>query len=1263
MSERDRRIGQTTADNPVRAGGGGVGRPEKPVDPDAGVVQRFAWQLRQLRERAGNPGYRVLARRAHYSASTLAEAAKGDRLPSLEVALAFVEACEGDQAEWRARWEAASAEAVIVAERPEQRCPYQGLMAFQSEHADWFFGRSSQVARLVDRIGRAPLTLLVGPSGSGKSSLLRAGLAGTIRMDPALAARWRVMLLTPGAHPLEALSDEVAKLSGGQVDRIREALAADPAALDVAVRNALVAGPEQVRALLIVDQFEETFTLCADEEERERFVEALVDAAVGPGRRTTVVLGLRADFLSSLVRLPRLTDALGPDAYQVIGPPSSEDLREIVARPAARAGLDLEPELVSTVIADAVAEPGALPLVSHAMQETWRHHDGALLTLADYRASGGVRGAIAQTAEQLYEDFDPDERAAARRIFLRLTALGHGSEDTRRPIDRGELDGVADEVVLTDVLDRLARARLIVLDDRAVTVAHEALIGAWPRLTRWLADDRDDLVVHRRLTESAQTWAELGSDPGALLRGVQLSAAADWAQSHGDELNQQEASFLAASRALAEAELTAARRRGRLLQRLVAGMAVLLVLAVAAAGLAVLQGRAAQRQERLALAGQLALEARSLAASDPRLAGLLAAEAVRLDPSADTRGALISAAAAPRRLELHVGGVATVAISSDRSLIATAASDGTVALWDPRRGSRLASLAAYTGRALQVAFTRDGRLLVTTGVEGDTRSIGVWDVATRSRIARYEVPDLTGALAVSPDGRLVAAGLRNGGVALYEVSTGERRILAQQHAFISSVSFSADGQLLASAASAAEKPVVYRVSSGEVIDVLDAPRAYNVAFGRSGRILAAGADSDGLYLWDFTGDHAVPLPRLIHPGTYAWTISAPAGGRVAIGDEAGSIALWDLTTGRPLQTYRDRGRTENVSIALSDDGTLLASAGFNGTIVVHDLSEEPFSEYAAEVKDLRVSPDGTTVVAGLGDGTVRTWDPQGRTLATLPGNPDQVEAVAVRPDGAVLAAASRNVTLTLWDVPGRRPLGPRLPHGVGATTDVVFSPDGALMAAATLGLYVWDVHDPAHPVSVTDRFEYRLVTSLAFVPDGRTLVGGSADGFLNAWDVATGKVAWRVNTRQGAVQDVAISPDGRVIATAGDSRTVTLWDAATHTSLAVLGGHTGPVQVLAFSPDGRLLASAGDDHTVVVWDVPGKRRLMTLTGHTARVRGLAFLPDGSLLSGGDDGRIVRWILDPAEATRRVCADGAVLTRDEWAAYLPSRSYERTCGQP
>ncbi|MCW2881527.1 MAG: High-affnity carbon uptake protein Hat/HatR, partial [Sphaerisporangium sp.] len=1091
--------------------------------------------------------------------------------------------------------------------------PYRGLMAFQPEDEAWFFGRSQLVDRLRELVDRLPVVGVFGASGSGKSSLLRAGLLGTISSAHGTAEPWRGLIMTPGEHPLDTLADLVAKTSGGDPKALRDDLSGDPgalnAALDIALRGAAASGAPETRLLLVVDQFEETFTLCADDEERRRFVEALLGLALGADRRTVLVLGIRADFLAHLTQHPGLVEALGGEAQLLVGPVSSADLNEIVVRPAVQAGLNVEPDLLATVLADAAEEPGSLPLVSHALLETWRNRTGASLTLSAYQAAGGVRGAIAQSAERVFDELAPAEQQAARRIFVRLTALGDGTEDTRRPISRAELVGVADPEVTSGVLDRLAAARLVVLAEETADVAHEALIRAWPRLHRWLTDDRENLFIHRRLTDATQTWRELERDSGALYRGAQLLAARTWAEDHPQELNDIESAFLRASRALEDSERTATRRRTRLLQRLLAGMAALFLLALFGGGVAVRQGQEAGHQQLVALSRQLSLKARSLLGTDPDLAGLLAIAAFRLNPEAETRGALLSvSAAARRRIELNAEGPAIfgVAFSPDGSLLASAGTDGTVGLWSRRSRTRVASFSEHAGlarsgevHARAVAFSRDGRLLASIVREaalGATKgAIVVWDLGSRRPVFQRTREKVTDAMALSPDGTKIAVGVGKGAIEVWDLPTGNRRTLKGHREEVVALAFSPDQAFLVSTTGGTEKPLVWDVASGSKVAALRTENVHRLGFDSADGTLATGSSHYGVRFWRIGHDRVTSLSALPKRSPYTWDMSAPAAGRIAVADEDGLITVWDIARQQPVETYQDRSRTEALSLALSADGSMLASAGLGRTIVIRERALPPFSGHSRAVNDIEISPDGRVIASASSDTTVRLWDVHGNPIATLGDHPDHVRAVAFSPDGHRLATVTRSHTVTVWDVDSRRRLTTITYKGLGASTDVGFDPHGRFLVATALGRFRWDVHDLESAAEVPFPGPGYLVSALAFSPRAPLLATTGPAGDLVVWDLAQDREVRALRTRQGSVLDVAFSPDGKLVATAGADRTVKLWDTRTGEPYATLSGHTAPIQVLAFSRDGRALASAGDDRTIIVWDLASRRPTATLT--------------------------------------------------------------------
>jgi energy-coupling factor transporter ATP-binding protein EcfA2 len=559
-----------------------MGRREVPLDSSAGPVEQLAHALRELRANAGGPTYRAMAARAAFSASSLAHAASGRALPSLSLTLAYAEACGGDREEWESRWAAASQE---LARTPRDDDgadpPYRGLESFEPSDRELFFGRDDLVERVVDLMGRRRFVALVGASGSGKSSLLRAGILPALRERPAGAPRLAaVRVMTPGGRPTN-----------------------EQAAVLTAVPTA---GTGEV--LLVVDQFEEVFARCP---ERQRFLDLLL-TALDEDSRLRVVIAVRADFLGRCAEHPRLAAALR-DATVVVGAMSAAELREAVVKPAAGAGLIVERSLTARIVEEAVREPGGLPLMSHALLETWRRRRGRALTEEMYDAAGGIHGAVARTAEDFFRRLTPAQAGTARRILLRLITPGEGTEDTRRPTDRAELDAASPETAA--VLEQLVRARLLTLDGRRVDLAHEALISAWPRYRAWIDQERGRLRLHRRLTDAARTWVEHDHDPDTLYRGRRLAAAADaFAGEARQALSSREAAFLDAGGAARDHESREAARTARRLRHLTIALSVVLVIAFTAGLAAWHQGRAAACVHPRIAAPQQAALSRQLAA-------------------------------------------------------------------------------------------------------------------------------------------------------------------------------------------------------------------------------------------------------------------------------------------------------------------------------------------------------------------------------------------------------------------------------------------------------------------------------------------------------------------------------------------------------------------------------------------------------------------------------------------------------------------------
>ena len=446
----------------------------------------------------------------------------------------------------------------LVAEVPftDQPCPYKGLEAFQAEDADYFFGRETLVADLAVRVTESNLLAVIGPSGVGKSSVLRAGVVPAV-WDGSVSGGtgWTTVVMTPGAEPLEELAIRIALLRGIAPSPVLADLETDPRALDLAVRQALIDEPDDAYLLLVVDQFEEIFTLCHSELRRRQFVNALLGALTPPTGRTVLVLGLRSDFLGHCSEYQALVDAL-QDRLVVVGMIDEDGIRRTIEGPAEQARLALEPGLVERILRDVIGQPGALPFLSHALLETWQRRRGGLLTLNGYADAGGVGDAIARTAQSVYDAFPPEQQAIARRTFVRLVHLGDGTEDVRRRQSQAELRGAGDDQALVEAtLQQLTDRRLLTRSgsfpdagDSQVELAHETLITAWPKLRAWIEDSRADEILRRRIERDARDWKPRKRD--VLYRGRRLAEALAWTGRHPSELSRKGRAFLAAGRRL-----------------------------------------------------------------------------------------------------------------------------------------------------------------------------------------------------------------------------------------------------------------------------------------------------------------------------------------------------------------------------------------------------------------------------------------------------------------------------------------------------------------------------------------------------------------------------------------------------------------------------------------------------------------------------------------------------------------------------------------
>jgi WD40 repeat protein len=1145
--------------------------------------------------------------------------------------------------------------------RAEGACPYKGLAAFGAEDVSYFFGREELVAELTARLAGTRFLAVVGPSGSGKSSIVRAGLLPAIWGGALPGSRaWQTLVLTPGAHPLEELAIRVSLLRGVEASALLDALSARPEALHLAVQQVLADEPSEVQFLLVVDQFEEIFALCHSEMERRALIEALLYAVKVESGRTVVVLTIRADFYGRCAEYPDLA-ALMSDGL-LVGPMSVPELQQAIECPARIAGLRLEPGLAETIIGDVADEPGALPLLSHALLETFARRQGQMLTLSGYAASGGVAGAIAQTADAVYDSLDDKDQVLAQSIFLQLTELGEeGSQDTRRRVAPAELVRIEEEGShVTALLHTLADARLVTMGGTVlsasgkdpgggtVEVAHEALIREWGRLRDWLDACRDDLRAHRRLTAAAAEWIDAEKDEGYLLRGSRLSQFEAWASETEPAMTPMESDYLQASVALRErrqaerereraarARAEAQARRSRQLRRLAVGLAAVLVLAIAATVFALAERGESQKSLRLSESHRLTAASINSLGTYPERSVLLALEAMRATYADDgivAREADSALRRAMDRLRLrqtlfgHNGPVYGVSVSPNGECWATASADRTARVWDAETGEELAVLSGHAGLVRSIAFGplaegagSCGAHLATAGEDG---SLVIWSLASVDASMAEELlkvqahPGAVWSVAFSPDGARLATSGEEGAAKVWDSSTGQELWAASDHTgAVYGLAFSADGRLLATAG---EEGIV-RVWSISP-DAETSPKklrrhyehegpAYAVAFSPDGTRLAAAGGDGVVKLWSLSPSSAASGEELAsltaHNGAVSGVLFSPDGTRLASTGEDETARVWAVGSG-------------------SDGYARQALTLVGHTGAVHGAA---------------FSPDGSRLVTASEDRTAKVWDVSaGGDGSAHSGHDGTVWTAAFSPDGTLLATAGEDASARIWSLTSGSAVGEEmlaLTTHTDQVSSVAFNPQGTGLATASDDgtAKVWAFESGAS-VSAQELFTLSghagWVMSVAYSPDGTRLATASLDGTAKVWALASSSTgsdheSLTLSGHTGWVSFVAFSPDGSLLATAGYDGTARVWDAVFGQELHTLSGHSGALFGVAFSPDGTRLATASEDGTARVWSLASAEELLTLSGHTGWVLAVAYSPDGTRLATvSADGTVRIW---------------------------------------
>ncbi len=1188
--------------------------------------------------------------------------------------------------------------------------PYRGLEPFTEADAHLFFGREATVDELVASIDERAasrdllrMLIVVGPSGSGKSSVLRAGLLPRLRSRS--QGPWAVTLLVPGADPLGALAVARAELA------------------------------EAPRGLLVLDQAEEVFGPQVSAQDRATFLGEIVAAAQPDGsgdRATVVVVGLRADFYGQAAADPNLLPALR-SAQVLLGAMPLADLRRAIVSPAESVGVHVEPELVELLLRDLSPrgqvqsgyDAGALPLVSHALLATWGQHSGDRLTAGDYVAAGGIAGAVQQTAELVFAGLDEPGRAATQWLFAQLVSVDDDGVMTRRRVNHDDLHHPdrATDLALDAAIEAFVSGRLLTAGDRTLEVSHEALLTAWPRLSDWVRADLDAARAQRRINDAAAIWRERDRDPAALLRGGPLAQAQDLAAQPATSprvLTSAEQEFVSASTAAQEAQRSTERRRTTRLRALVAVLAVLALLAGLLAAIAVRSADEARAQEQAASAArdeatsrQLAITANDLRTEDPALAAQLSLAAFQVSPTLQARSSLLTSTGTPTptRFVGPAGEMHAVA-NPDGSVLALSGVDGITRLWRAAEADTTSTggyvpageLPAVAGAhsIYSSAFSPDGTLLALGSSQG---WLTLWNVADLAAPALVASPTQVDApiqsLAFSPDGRQLAGGTSEPALRRWALSGGTAAptelpaLTAEFGGIVQSVAYHPDGQLLAtgsadgtvriwSTATTGTPTLVSATSVGEATNFV-----FSVAFSPDGNLLASGGKDRVARLWDVR-DPSAPAARGEPLGTFtSWvnTVTfAPDGASLVAGSSDGAVATFAVADGAPLGSLPNPSAVTAAQF-VGTGGALLTSE-LDGIARLWPLPGPVLGGFGDAIWALSQDSDQALlgVGPGAGDGSVHLYDRTDsgsltpRTVLTTPADAGPGDgSAAMSADGRWVAAGTAIGKVVVWE---RAAAAGDERTSVLAASDtlvegVTFSADSQLLAAiaddGSVG--VWTLAQGSDPAPLHQLSIEGLPLGVAFSPDGTLLAVGGTGNQVALWDIS-GPQARELPALAGFenyVYGLAFSPDARHLAAGSTDRTVRIWDLSDPAAAVQVGdplrGPGGTIYALSWATDdaGRArLAGAAKDGLVWLWDVTDPAApavTATLGPAVGQVNSVLLGAGGTRVSSaGADRVVVTWQTGPERTAATLCqSTGTPMSQPEWEQLAPGVPYAPPCG--
>ncbi len=1182
----------------------------------------------------------------------------------------------------------------------ETKNPYKGLRAFQQADAADFFGRADMINRILDRLQEPVVEnnflAVIGPSGSGKSSLVKAGVLPALRAGGIPGSEnWFYAEMVPGEVPLEELSTALLSVSTSPLPGIVDTLRDHVDGLALGVYEALPSRDSTL--LLMIDQFEELFTQVELESDRQQFLDVIMSAVNVKDSPIKIIATLRADFYDR----PLLYQGFGElirARTELVLPLNDEELAETISGPANRVGAKLEDGLVEAIIADVREQPGALPLLQYALTELFERREGALLTGAAYEDIGGTLGALAKRAEEVYRRFNEAGQNMARQMFLRLVTLGEGQEDTRRRILQTELLTLGDSEVVRDVIERFGRYRLLTFDrddatrSPTVEVAHEALIRQWERLREWLTESRNDIRLERELLHGAHEWENASKDKSYLMQGNRLLTFEEWEASTNLRLNELELEFLSASltardereameRARQERERELERQKARNMRIAAAVFAAAAVLAVILSLFAFDQRNQAEEQRSIADEQRLIAESERDRADEQRE---IAVDAMHVAEVNERKNLSLALAANAR----------TVLSEHDPALALPIAIEARHA-FEPPEAEVLRILGATTfspgprfrftdspQTILGVAFNSDGSVGAYAGSEG---VIYLVNTSTGAGISAIAAGSPVNSVAFSPDDSLIAAAMSDMTIGFWQLADGvEVRRLNGHEGIVTDIEFSADGSTLAS--SSADSTVrLWDASSGQQLHVLQKHIDYvfKLSFSADGARLASASAAIGIsesdrtpehntiQLWDVaSGDNILTIPP-DGVGFIRDVEFSPDGATIAAttwsGVLGGTARIYEAETGEEIQRlYAHRDIIANLEF--SSDGALMATASRDQSIKLWDIDKgvlvASYVDLQDRIQDIEFSPNDEYLLLGLGeagnfpdgsdspaDSSAYLWDLRNRTQAQVySGHGNWVWAADISPDGALFASgsgplfgpesvAALDATARIWDAETGEEL--MVLEGHKDTVDSVrFLPDGQQLLSAS-----WDGTIRRWELATGEEIQrYEVEEASVFMidllPNGAQFMSGSSDAIIRLWDIESGEVIREYRGHADPVNGVHVSDDGTLMVSASggwgrNDLTVRLWDVESGDLLQTFEGHGHIVNYARLAPNNEFIVSTSWDKTVRLWDVASGEEIRQFVGHAGNTFGIDITEDsGTLLTTSSDTTVRMWDIGSGEELNR-----------------------------